>query len=171
MAKRTKRKTNVKGRSKTEGQYMRLPYVMANSDAFRSLSGPAVKVWIELRSRFNGSNNGRVSLSLREAASLLGMSQTTAQRAFRELEQKGFVVRRMSGSWYGRKAAEFILNDCPYDGHPPTRDWQRWRPKNNSSVPRRTANRACAPPEYRDSKILVHPSSRQGCSKASDGAA
>lgn len=48
----------------------------------RQLSGPALKVLVELRCRYNGSNNGKVTLSLDEAARLLGLSKTTAKRAF-----------------------------------------------------------------------------------------
>lgn len=171
MPKRRKRKTNATGRNEGGGQYLPISYKMAQTKAFRSLTGTTLKVWIELRTRYNGHNNGLVSLSLREAADLLGMSQTTAQRALIELEEKGLVKRRTRGSWYGRKAAEFILTDCAYDGHEPTRDWQRWRPKNKTSVPRRNANRSSGSSEYRGSKLLVCESSRRANFKVIDGAA
>src|SRR5262249_34566081 len=54
-----------RGRSKDGGQYFPLSYPMARSAAFRSLSGPALKVFIELRTRFNGGNNGDLSVSLK----------------------------------------------------------------------------------------------------------
>ncbi len=89
LAKRQRRKLDKKGRGEG-GQYFVLPYGVAQSAAWRSMSGPAVKVWVELRCRFNGSNNGRLTLSLDEAARLLGIGKATAQRAFAELEAKGF---------------------------------------------------------------------------------
>lgn len=171
MPKRRKRKLNATGRNEKDGQYLPIPYVMARSDAFRALSGSGLKVWIELRTRFNGHNNGLISLSLREAASLLGMSQSTAQRALQELEDKGFIKRRSRGSWYGRKAAEFILTDKPYQGHPPTRDWQVWREQNKSSVPRRIAKRSSGSPEYQEQEFAVHQSTRQGNLRVINGAA
>jgi len=171
MPKRRKSKINATGRNEGGGQYLAISYKMARTQAFRSLTGTTLKVWIELRTRFNGHNNGLVSLSLREAAALLGMSQTTAHRALTELEEKGFIKRRTRGSWYGRKAAEFILTDRPYNGHEATRDWQRWRPKNKSSVPRRTAKRASGSSEYRDPEKLVHESTRQRNFRVIDGAA
>jgi hypothetical protein len=64
MSKRRYRKS----RGGSEEQYFGLFYAMARSDAFRSLSGPALKVFIEIRTRFNGGNNGELSLSLDEAA-------------------------------------------------------------------------------------------------------
>lgn len=171
MPKRRKSKINATGRNVGGGQYLPISYKMARTQAFRSLTGTALKVWVELRTRYNGHNNGLVSLSLREAASLLGLSQTTAQRALIELEEKGFIKRRTRGSWYGRKAAEFILTDRSYDGHEPTRDWQRWRPKNKSSVPKRTANKRSGSSEYRDPKILVHQSSGRSNLRVINGAA
>ena len=80
------RGVNAKGRSKRGEQFVPVPYPMAHSAAWRSLSGPAVKVYVELRSRFNGGNNGELSLSLDEASRLLGISKSTAKRAFAELK-------------------------------------------------------------------------------------
>ncbi|WP_018997599.1 helix-turn-helix domain-containing protein [Hirschia maritima] len=125
MAKR-KRRINAKGRNDTE-QYLPIPYSMANHPTFRSLSGPAVKVWIELRSKFNGSNNGKLSLSFQDAATKLGLSKTTVGRAFNELQEKGFIVKQKAGHWYGRKAAEYQITDKPYNGSTATRSWQQWR--------------------------------------------
>ncbi|MFG6565943.1 hypothetical protein ACGYLI_17140 [Sulfitobacter sp. 1A13421] len=76
-------------RRDSEGQYITLPYAQLKSEAWRSLSGAAVKVWLELHTRFNGSNNGNVRLSMNEAVSALGISKGTAQRSFVELEEKG----------------------------------------------------------------------------------
>jgi hypothetical protein len=40
-----------------------------------------MKVFIELLSRFNGANNGKLSLSLDDGARLLAMSKSTVARA------------------------------------------------------------------------------------------
>lgn len=133
------RKVDATGRSKGDGQYLLLPYSMSKSQAFRSLSGPGLKVWIALRCCFNGSNNGRLSLSYQRAAELLGLSKTTVARAFRELLEKGFIKLRKAGQWYGRRAHEWIITDEKYNGYPATRDWERWCPpsaKKQKSVPR-----------------------------------
>ena len=105
-----------------------LPYGVAQSAAWRSMSGPAVKVWVELRCRFNGSNNGRLTLSLDEAARLLGIGKATAQRAFAELEAKGFIRVTRRGRWYGRRATEWAVTDQSVNGAIATRDWNHWRP-------------------------------------------
>lgn len=87
-----------KGKRSLEGQYVPLPYAQLKSLAWRSLNGAAVKVWLELHTRYNGGNNGNVRLSMNEAVAALGISKGTAQRAFRELQNKGFIVLAIGGS-------------------------------------------------------------------------
>ena len=177
MAKRRNRGRGVdqRGDSKREGQYFGLSYSMAHSAAFRSLSGGALKVLVELRCRFNGGNNGKVFLSYQEASDKLGMSKSTAARAFAELKAKGFIRVARPGHFYGRRAAEWILTDCPHAGHPATRDWQAWRPqrqgKNKTSVPVRHETVASVPYGYRASGLCSQESVRQPELRVIDGAA
>lgn len=116
-----------------EGQYAPLSYAMLKSDAWRSLSGAAVKVFLELHTRFNGSNNGTVRLSYAEAVEALGMGKATVQRAFDDLQAKGFVVLARKGNWYHRQAHEWRLTVKPMQrakgNEPPTNDWRNWRPE------------------------------------------
>ena len=177
MAKRRNRGRGVdqRGDSKREGQYFKLFYIMAHSAAFRSLSGGALKVLVELRCRFNGGNNGKLFLSYQEAADMLGMSKSTAARAFAELKEKGFIKQARPGHFYGRRAAEWILTDCPYEGHQATRDWQAWRPqkqgKSKQSVPGRHETQACVPEKYRRSELCRQSETRQPDLRVIDGAA
>lgn len=127
MAKKRRNRPGKDGRGGE--QWATLSYAMAHHAAFRALSGAAVKVWIELRTRYNGGNNGRLHLSYAEAAKLLGLSKTTVMRAFEELATAGFIVRTRDGHWYGRLAHEWRCTDIPSDGRPATRDWQRPRPE------------------------------------------
>lgn len=108
---------------------------MLTSNEFRGLSGPAVKLWFELNSRYQVvgdgrfSNNGQIALSMTEAARLLGLGKTTVTRAFRELEGKGFIVKTKQGQWYGRLASEWRLTDKPFNDSPATNDWKQPRQK------------------------------------------
>lgn len=134
---------NQKGRRSGDGQYLPIPYVMARHEAFRSLSGPALKVFVELRSRYtvrgDGScNNGQLTLSLDEGARLLGLGKSTVKRALDELQDAGFVKRTKQGHWYGRKASQYAVTDCRFDDKPPTRDWQFSASEKEKSVPRRS---------------------------------
>ncbi len=130
-----------RGRSKHGGQFVPIPYTMARSPAWRSLNGSSVKVYIELHSRFHGTNNGGLSLSWAEGAKLLGMSKTSVGRALAELEEKGFVQMTRRGQWYGRLASTYSVTDRPMGKNPPSNAWQKWQPpaeKNRVSVLRRT---------------------------------
>jgi hypothetical protein len=127
------RRTLADGRSGEE-QYLKLPYSMAHSLAWRSLSGGAVKIWIELHSRYNGRNNGALSLHYANASKQLGLGRATIRRALDELQTKGFLVLVKQGFWYGHKAAEWRVTDQSYAGNPPSRDWVNWRPVQKSEV-------------------------------------
>jgi len=84
--------------------------------------------YLELHSRYWGGNNGKLSLSLEEGARLLGLGKNTVRRALLELVEKGFIALMKRGQFVGRRASEYRLTAKSCDGHPPTRDWERWRP-------------------------------------------
>ncbi len=129
MGKRTK----SKGKRSHDGQYVNLHYAMLKSPAWRSLSGNAVRLWFELHTRFNGSNNGKVFLSLNEAAEILGLGKATVQRAYKELQDKGFLALEQEGNWYNRRAHEWRLTTKPVQTRSgnqiATNDWRHWRPQ------------------------------------------
>lgn len=101
---------------------------MLKSAAWRSLGGSALKVYMELRTRYNGSNNGQLILSIRDASNALGLGKATVKRAYDELQDKGFIKLRQPGRFYGRHAAEWELTDQSFNGRPPTNEWQTWAP-------------------------------------------
>ncbi len=117
---------------RSEGQYVPLPYAQLKSEAWRSLSGSAVKLWLELHTRFNGGNNGRLTLSYAEAANNLGMGKASVQRAYEELVDHGFLVLEKKGDWYSRRAHEWRLTTKPMQRargkESPTNEWRQWRP-------------------------------------------
>lgn len=120
-------KTNAKGRNRHE-QYVPLPYNLIHSEAWRSLNPASMKLYLELRSRYHGSNNGELSLSYADARKLLGIGRSTIQKAFNELEVKGFTELVTEGHWYGRKAAEWRVTDCRHIDRPATNEWRNWKP-------------------------------------------
>lgn len=137
----------ARSKQKSEGQYAPLPYGLLKSQAWRSLSGAAVKVFLELHTRFNGGNNGRLHLSMNEAAEALGIGKATAQRAFQELQEKGFIVLSKPGNWYHRQAHEWRLTMKPVQTSigkkAATNEWHSWRSEKNAVLKRtrRTSNR------------------------------
>ncbi len=123
---RKRRKTDKTGHSAPD-QYAIIDYSFLKSDAFRQLSGPAVKIFLEFRSRYNGSNNGRITLSWDEITHLLAMGKSTVKRALNELQNKGFIRLIVKGRWFGRKASEWELTMLPRNGHAPTHEWKVWK--------------------------------------------
>jgi len=122
-----------KGKRSEEGQFVPLTYGLLKSAAWRSLSGAAVKLFLELHTRFNGSNNGQVRLSMNEATEALGLGKATIQRAYAELEAKGFIALQTAGNWYHRRAHEWRLTTkttmTPKGNQAATNDWRAWKPE------------------------------------------
>lgn len=125
--------TQHKGKRSEDGQYVLMPYAHLKSPAWRSLSGAAVKVWFELHTRYNGGNNGNVRLSMNEAVNALCIGKGTAQRAFQELQDKGFIALQNPGNWYHRRAHEWRITtkrmDTPKGQVAPTNEWRAWTAK------------------------------------------
>src|SRR5262245_23941507 len=117
------RRRGKRRRSTGEGQYVNLSYSMLLSPAWLSLSGAAVRLWLLLRTRYNGGNNGGLTLSLEEAAAKLHIGKATVFAAFAELEDKGFVVCTKRGHWYGRRASEWAVTDKGIQGDIPSYAW------------------------------------------------
>lgn len=134
------------GKRPEEGQYTPLPYAFLKSEAWRSLSGAAVKVFLELHTRFNGGNNGKIHLSMNEAAEALGLGKATVQRAFSELQEKGFIALTCPGNWYHRKAHEWRLTtkttQAVRGNIAATNEWRDWRPEKQNAVLNRTRGAA-----------------------------
>ena len=124
---------------------------VVRSEAWCSLSAPALKVLVELRLRWrhkDGNNNGQLFVSLRECEKLLRLSRASAVRAFAELEAKGFIIKtrqgeagrlpksatlQNGGTGYGRQATTWALTDEPCNGQPPTYAFERWRAPDGSA--------------------------------------
>ncbi len=122
---------NSKGRSTTE-RFVALPHWMLRSPAWRSLSPVARCVFIELAAIYNGSNNGFLALSARNAAERVGCSKNTAGRAIAELVCAGFVEVAQRGHFdrKTRHAAEYRLTlyECHRTGQRASRRFMNPRP-------------------------------------------
>jgi len=90
MAGNRRRKANATGRSDYE-RFIALPHFMLKSHAWARLSPNGKALLLDVWSRHNGRNNGQISYAVREAISI-GLSKDQASRAFRELQELGFLV-------------------------------------------------------------------------------
>ena len=75
--------------------YTKLVRNMMQTPAWRALSPTAQALYPWLKLEWRGpqnNNNGKIRLSVRQAADRLGVSINTAARAFHDLQAKGFIV-------------------------------------------------------------------------------
>ena len=117
-----------KGVIETKERFVKLTYSLIESEAWKWLRPISKAVYIELKRRYNGLNNGSISLSLSEAAHILKASKSSVSTAIKQLETHGFIKLIKKGYFTGRVASEYALTDEQLDGYPPTREWRRWQP-------------------------------------------
>lgn len=75
--------------------------MLFRSPEWRGL-GPAAKIlYLYLKAKYNGGNNGQIRLYYSELKGIKGLgSQTTISRGFKELESKGWIERTKIGGLY-----------------------------------------------------------------------
>jgi len=78
-------------------RYFQLHHYMLRTDAWQALSAAAVRVYIQIGSRYNGANNGKLAFSVRDAAAECNLAINTAMRALRELVDLGFIEETRHG--------------------------------------------------------------------------
>ncbi|GEM_PF-946010 len=128
-------KHDNRGRSNVS-PYVQLHRWFLDSAAWRSLNVYARCLYIEIKRRYNGKNNGAISMSYREAQELVGCSNKPIPAAFRDLIEKGFIKQERRGSFKGTPfATTWILTELPQDEPErslvPSKEFMSWKP--NSS--------------------------------------
>jgi DNA-binding transcriptional MocR family regulator len=108
---------------------------MMATPAWKSLSGNQRALYVEIAARYDGSNNGRIPYSVREAAQALHIGKATAAREMIVLEERGFIVAMMRGAFNVKLklATEWRLTEfnCDVTGALPTKDFAKWSPKHS----------------------------------------
>lgn len=118
-----------KNKRKYKGErHVRLAHYLLSHPSWVQLSPKAQLIFIEIKRRFNGFNNGEIALSCRDAAQIAKCSRDTALRALIELEYYGHIILCKMGTFGNRHASEFILTHEGYNNRPATNDWKASRP-------------------------------------------
>ena len=124
-----------KGRDKGPA-FLQIFHFVYDCAAYRDLDTVARTLYAAIRRRYNGSNNGTIALGCRDAADELNVAPRTVSRAFRDLEEHGF-VRVGADSTFDQKrlSREWLLTELrdDRDGTAATRDFMSWAP--NPEVP------------------------------------
>ena len=103
---------------------------------------------LELRRKYNGHNNGGIVLSVRELARLINCHKDTANKALREVQEKGWAVPVQKGCFSQKtnKTATIwrITNQAVGLGVEidETKEYARWRPEKQNAVPTDRTTRA-----------------------------
>ena len=120
------------------------PFIMVTkwlveTAAWRDLDPVARTLYLELRQRYNGHNNGSIGLGCREAADAINVGRNVANRAFGSLKEHGFISEAVPSSFNtnGRRATEWLLTEVPDSrtGQAATKNFAKWTPTNSFPSP------------------------------------
>ncbi len=121
-----------KDRKKIGGRFVMLPLSVLSELRRLRVSCGARALQVELMSRYNGANNGRIYLPSREAAEALGVTRNTVSGYFTELAETGFIVEtkpaQLGVEGKGR-SAEWRLTHLACDNRPPTTEYKNAEPR------------------------------------------
>ena len=139
-----KNRHNQTGRSDAEARHVRLYHWIMRTQAWKALKPLDRAVYVEIASRYNGSNNGLISFSVREAAIAMQLTKSPAAIAFKNLEDTGFIVCTTKGGFSvnNRRATEWRLTEftCDITKQLASKEFTRWdgtfrfkKPRNKGS--------------------------------------
>jgi DNA-binding transcriptional MocR family regulator len=120
-----------KSRKRGQPQYVMLYHWIADTDAWRTMKPAPRALYLEIKRKYNGHNNGAVLLSYRDASKRLNVSYNSVGKWFRELEKRGFIVcmqRHHLGPSGVGQTSHWRLTEYEYERRPPTADFKNWRP-------------------------------------------
>jgi hypothetical protein len=134
------RRVTADGRSEPDKKYVQWNRWMYATAAFASLDPFEVRLLFELYALYNGFNNGRLYLSLRQAALRCKMSKDKAGSSFHTLQERGFIRSRADepSNFVLREARCWILTEHEFAGRAATKEFMNWRPDSGT---RRAKNR------------------------------
>jgi hypothetical protein len=125
-------------RKKLGDPHVRLHRWVMKTAAWQSLTVGPRALLVELYSLHNGSNNGEIFLSERDAANRVQASQNTVSKWFDVLVDRGFikVAQRGAFSLKKRHATTWILTEFPVGIELASKDFARWSPANDGDKPK-----------------------------------
>lgn len=112
------------------GRHVQLTEWLQASEAWATMKPAPRALYIELKRLFNGSNNGSLFLSHRDAATQLNIGRDTVANYFEELMERGFLVqtrRHCLGSSGVGQAAHYALTELPLNGSPASKEFMQWK--------------------------------------------
>lgn len=108
------------------GRFIQFDIDLLESPAYRDLKVAERSLLTELLMIYNGSNNGRIGLSVRHAVDRLRIADRTVTNSFRALLSHGFIRCKSDADWVNGMAREWTLTFRKLNGNQPTDDWRFW---------------------------------------------
>jgi len=111
------------------GRFIQLDHSLYDCPAWQALKPGPRALYLEMRRRFYGFNNGRIFLSQRDAAKALNVGRDTVEKYRADLVAKGFIVKTKGhhlGSEGIGQSAHWALTEEMLHGAKPTRNFMRW---------------------------------------------
>ena len=134
-------------RQDTSEHFTKLIRRTMETPAWRALSPSAQSLypWVKLEWRGNGANNnGKLRLSVRQAAERLGCTRDAAARAFHDLQKKGFLVvthPAQLGVGGEAKSPAFEVTELALPGsHTPRKLFLQWSAEAEFGITKSIAN-------------------------------
>lgn len=154
------RRPNATGRSGKAGRFTMVQHRIWFSEAVSSLNPNARALLVELASMENGSNNGAIWLSVRDATDRLGFTDfRAAQQAFDDLQDRGLLAMTKDAH-FEVKASDASRARCwrltwigwpdgPKGRRHPTNEWEQYQAPAQTKERKRTDKRQRALARYR----------------------
>jgi DNA-binding transcriptional MocR family regulator len=116
---------------KGTGRHVQLPEWLQASEAWRTMKPGPRALYIELKRRYNGRNNGAIILSHRQAADALNVHRNTVGAWFEELEARGFIWMaqgpHLGPSGIGQASVWGLAEEMTQDMKPARKTFMEWR--------------------------------------------
>jgi hypothetical protein len=133
-----------KGRIPKGERFFQMHQWVLTSEAWKAATVYERALYFEFKQRYNGSNNGEIPLSHREAAAAINSSNKPVAAAFTGLIEKGFIKVAQAGSFHwkagggaGGRSTRWILTEYPVDlpvrSLSADKDFMRWKPDQKNS--------------------------------------
>ena len=109
---------------------MAVSRAMRESDSYKSMT-PTAKVLMDLL-HMQWRPNKLIAFGVREAGKNIGCKPETAGKAFKMLQDRGFIfceTESLFNSKTGSKAREWRLTWMPFECRDPTHDWEKRKPE------------------------------------------
>ena len=113
-----------------QGKFIQFDHYIYDSTAWQALKPGPRALYLEMKRRYNGFNNGELFLSQRDAAKALNVGRDTVELYRRELVAKGFLVKtrghHLGAAGIGQ-AALWALTEYSVGTAKPTYSFKAWK--------------------------------------------